>query len=264
MLKITQTPPDTVEIQKSFSLCGIADPIDAGKSLILTIDNQLTVTGPTVTSSGTWKIDLAFKQSGYHRLLIVLENQKIELTISVVNELINQPMGDILAFYLGQQPDSRGRMIEDIWSWEYGKLEFTHDYIQWLFPLWKRSKYNRNAPVLTEEVVTAFLNDKSLRLRLFKSFKVMLKFYGLQCSKWDSPSIEVSKSDEYELRKKQWINPRNHNYLRITRILTSLRILGLSDYAFGFFNCLSEIYSEFSQIIGTETYEFWQKAVYCY
>lgn len=261
MLKITQTPPDVVEAQKTFSVSGIADSADAGKSLILTIDNQLTITGPTVTSSGTWKIDLAFKQIGYHRLLIALEGEQIELIVTVVNELMNQPTGDILAFYSGQQPDSRGRMIEDIWSWDYAKLESTHDYIQWLFPLRERSKFNRNAPVLTDEVVAAFKSDKNLRLRLFKSFKVMLKFYGLQCSKWDNPEIEVSKSDEYESRKGEWINPRNHNYLRITRILTSLRILGLSNYALSFFNCLAQIYSLESQNIGTETYNFWRKAV---
>ncbi|MEG4327197.1 hypothetical protein QUB37_26400 [Microcoleus sp. AT3-A2] len=36
----------------------------------------------------------------------------------------------ILAFYLGQQPDSQGRAIEDIWSWDYQKLESVHNYIQ--------------------------------------------------------------------------------------------------------------------------------------
>ncbi|MFB2879460.1 opioid growth factor receptor-related protein [Floridanema aerugineum] len=261
MLKITQPPPDVVQVEKSFFVSGIAPSEDVGKNLILTIDNQLTITGPTVTSSGTWRIDLAFKQPGYHRLSIALEHYQIGLTVTFLNELINQPSGDILAFYLGQQPDSRGRMIEEIWLWDYGKLESTHDYIQWLFPLTERSNFNRNAPVLTEEVIAAFNNDKGLRLRLFKSFSVMLKFYGLQCSKWDSPSIEVSKSEEYDQRKEKWINPRNHNYLRITRILTSLRILGLSNYAIAFFNCLSQIYAQSSPKIGTETYNYWQNAV---
>lgn len=261
MLKVIQIPPDAVEVQKTFSVSGTAPLEDVGKNLISTIDNQVKITGPTVTSLGTWKIELAFKQPGYHRFSVAIGDHQIELTVNVVNELINQPSGDILAFYSGQQPDSRGRMLEEIWAWNYERLESTHDYIQWLFPLRERSRFNRNAPVLNEEIVAAFNNDKGLRLRLFKSFKVMLKFYGLQCSKWDSPSVEVSKSEEYELRKEKWINSRNHNYLRITRILTSLRILGLSNYAIAFFNCLSKIYEESSQKIEPETYNFWRNAV---
>lgn len=55
---------------------------------------------------------------------------------------------DILSFYQGKSPDSEGRMLENIWSWDYQELEYTHDYIHWLFPLKESSRFNPNAPLL--------------------------------------------------------------------------------------------------------------------
>jgi hypothetical protein len=56
--------------------------------------------------------------------------------------MLNELPASILTFYQGQSPDSSGRMIETIWSWDYQKLEYTHDYIQWLFPLKEKSRFN--------------------------------------------------------------------------------------------------------------------------
>src|SRR4028118_317782 len=175
--------------------------------------------------------------------------------------MLNELPANILTFYQGQSPDSSGRMIETIWSWDYQKLEYTHDYIQWLFPLKEKSRFNWNAPVLNEEVIQAFRKNEQLRIRLSKSFKLMLKFYGLQCNEVGNTDIEITKSDEYQERKQNWINGGNHNYLRITRILTSLRLLGLENYAQAFFRCLNQIYSEESPNIGNKTYAYWKSAV---
>jgi hypothetical protein len=167
----------------------------------------------------------------------------------------------ILAFYQGQSPDSSGRMIEDIWSWDYQRLEYTHDYIQWLFPLKEKSQFNRKAPILNDEVIQAFRADEPLQLRVLRSLTVMLGFYGLQYNELGNTNIEITKSDEYGERKQNWIEEANHNYLRITRILTSLRILGLEKYAQAFFKCLNQIYSEESNKIGSKTYAYWKRAV---
>jgi len=169
--------------------------------------------------------------------------------------------GDILAFYRGQSPDSKGRMIEEIWSWDYQRLEYTHDYVQWLFPLEEPSQFNWRAPILDDNVVQAFRTNEQLRMRLLYSFKVMLQFYGLQCNEISSGAIKITPSDEYLERKANWIEQENHNYLRITRILTSLRLLGLENYALAFFNCLNQIYLEEGETIGSVTYSYWERAV---
>lgn len=167
---------------------------------------------------------------------------------------------DILAFYQGQSADSEGRMIETIWSWDYKKLEYTHDFIQWLFPLKEKSQFNRNAPVLNDQIIQSFRTNEKLKTRLLQSLKVMLRFYGLQCNEVNDTDIEIVKSDEYPERKLNWIQRRNHNYLRITRILTSLRLLGLENYAQAFYNCLNQIYLEESESIGRDTYAYWERA----
>lgn len=172
----------------------------------------------------------------------------------------NKPETVIVAFYLGQRPDSEGRMIEDIWSWDYQKLEYTHDYIQWLFPLKQKSRFNPDAPVLNDEVIQAFRTNEQLRVRLKKSLEVMLTFYGLRSNEPGNADIEIAKSDEYRERKTVWLNRGNHNYLRLTRILSSLRLLGLEPYAKALFKSLDQLYSEESQSIGSQTYAFWKNA----
>jgi hypothetical protein len=47
----------------------------------------------------------------------------------------------------------------------------------------------------------------------------------------------------------------------MTRILTSLRLLGLEEYAQALFTCLDEIYQNYSQEIGDRTYCYWEDAV---
>jgi hypothetical protein len=176
------------------------------------------------------------------------------------NPLYIKPEEVLVAFYLNQRPDSEGRMIEQIWSWDYESLEYTHDYIQWLFPLKQRSRFNPDAPLLNEAAIQAFRTNEPLRSHLRQSFEVMLGFYGLQCNERGNGQIEVTKSDKYRERKTVWLKRGNHNYLRITRILTSLNLLGLEDYAQAFFNGLDQIYSEQSDRIGSETYAFWKNA----
>jgi hypothetical protein len=89
----------------------------------------------------------------------------------------------------------------------------------------------------------------------------MLRFYGLQCNELGDTEINITKSDEYQERKLNWIDEGNHNYLRITRILTSLKILGLENYAMAFFKCLNQIYLEEGKTIGHVTYAYWESAV---
>lgn len=176
------------------------------------------------------------------------------------NPLYSKPKEVIVAFYLNQRPDSEGRMIEDIWSWDYHKLEYTHDYIQWLFPLQQKSRFNPDAPLLNAQAIQAFRTNEQLRSRLRKSLEVMLSFYGLQANEPGDEPFEVTQSEEYRERRTVWLNRGNHNYLRITRILTSLNLLGLENYSQAFFNGLDQIYSKEKNSIGSETYAFWKKA----
>jgi Opioid growth factor receptor (OGFr) conserved region len=58
----------------------------------------------------------------------------------------------------------------------------------------------------------------------------------------------------------------NHNHLRITRILKSLRLLGLEAEATAFFVCLADIYhvesGKDAPGISDETLTFWKAAAH--
>ena len=45
-----------------------------------------------------------------------------------------QNFSPLLQFYANQIPDTHGRYIEDIWEFNHQKLEYTHNFIQWIFP----------------------------------------------------------------------------------------------------------------------------------
>jgi Opioid growth factor receptor (OGFr) conserved region len=167
----------------------------------------------------------------------------------------------LIPFYLGESADSRGRTIAQIWEWDVEDLECTHDYIQWLFPLAEQSIFNENAPIVNDEIVRSFQTDRRLPANLLKSFEVMLNFYGLRLPKNSADRIEINRAKNYSIRRQEWVNPFDHNYLRITRILKCLIAFGLTDAAIAFYQCLEQIYREDSERIGGETFQYWTNAI---
>lgn len=177
------------------------------------------------------------------------------------SRVMNSNNQDILVqFYLGLSPDAHGRKIEDIWQWAHDRLEYTHDYIQWLFPMVEKSNFNRNAPTLNPATIETFRKTPELKQRLHRSLLLMLDFYGLKLEAKPPQSIKIIRGENYQQRKKNWVDWRDHNYLRLTRILTSLRLLGLENEAKALFQCLDEIYQEEKDKIGSETYRYWKNA----
>jgi hypothetical protein len=186
---------------------------------------------------------------------------KLECLVQVAMRDEKQLTAMIVPFYLGEQPDAEGRMIQEIWAWDFEDLECQHDYIQWLFPLPERSSFNPDAPVVDEEVIQAFHANVRLRHNLLHSFTLMLKFYGLQGDSDNEGQFVITKSEDYPVRKKEWLCPLDHNYLRITRILKCLMLLRLESYAQSFYRCLKQIYREESSHIGGETFQYWTNAI---
>ncbi len=110
-------------------------------------------------------------------------------------------------------------------------------------------------------MIQNFWTNNRLQKNLLQSLDVMLKFYGLQGNTNNDGLYVVTKAEDYAIRKPKWINLGNHNYLRITRILKCLMILGSSSYAQAFYQCLKQVYDEESQLIGNKTFQFWTRAI---
>ncbi|WP_309093292.1 opioid growth factor receptor-related protein, partial [Phenylobacterium sp.] len=116
-------------------------------------------------------------------------------------------MGDgarLLAFLEGQGVDGRGRSLFDVLAFDDAALELNHDFIQWLFPLPEPSGAVPDAPVLTPEE-TAAIRGSSLA----------------QCAL----AAATDRLDQFYRRTDGWLRPHDHNHLRITRIIRSLRLL---------------------------------------
>jgi hypothetical protein len=166
-------------------------------------------------------------------------------------------MSRLLAFYRGQSTDSEGRSLKAIWGWNDERLEEVHDFIQWLFPLTEPSRFNPDAPLLSPEDVAAFHAEPLLQANLEKSFERILKFLGL--SRAGDGTVE--EGPNFAAREPEvWSFP-NHNWLRITRILHSLKLLGLEPQARSFYARLAAYYRAGKYPIPTDTFRYWTEAV---
>lgn len=147
----------------------------------------------------------------------------------------------IIEFYEGSEPNSDGVYLSEILNWNYNQLEGNHNFIQWLFPNREPSRFNLDAPLLTDEVVDEFNRRPELKRAVRRSFDMMVKFYCLD------------DQDPW------WITKNNHNFLRLTRILNFLRELKMTEELNFLYTKLFNI-SKRSLMITDITNSFWFEA----
>ena len=117
---------------------------------------------------------------------------------------------EITGFLEGKTPDHRGRMLAMILQQTDHQAETTHDYIQWLFPLDEPSRSLMSAPVLNELDIEDIRHSELAQQNLVKSASWFLGFLE---------------------RNDHWITKYDHNHLRITRVIKSLRLLASDEVA---------------------------------
>lgn len=121
--------------------------------------------------------------------------------------------GAIAAFLEGEGPDGRGRTVFDVLAMDNAALERNHDFIQWLFPLREPSRAVPDAPVLTDAEVEAIRHSGMAQIAL---------------------AAATDRMDAFYRATHDWLTPNDHNHLRITRIIRSLRLLVGDDQADAF------------------------------
>jgi Opioid growth factor receptor (OGFr) conserved region len=165
---------------------------------------------------------------------------------------------NLVAFYRGLEPNNNGVALNEILNWDDGHLESAHNYIQWLFPLTTPSGPNPTAAILDNATIQVFRGDAALQSQVLRSFRRMLTFYGLQM---DETTKVITRAPNFNVRAAAWLTPNNHNFLRMTRMIRSMRDLGLADYAKAFFTILQDIRRNEGQgIISVVTFIHWQGA----
>lgn len=161
-------------------------------------------------------------------------------------------MSQLSDFYTLKGTDDQGRTHTEMCFWDWAALEDVHDYIQWLFPLKVASQFNPGAPLLTDEDIE--LIDLHLVRR---SLARMYEFYGI----FDIGGLILKNARTWDSRSSEWVTLGNHNFLRITRILKSLSLLGLDYKAEVFLEFLEGLYKLHPDIITETTMNFWREAV---
>ncbi|KAL8762588.1 MAG: hypothetical protein Q9184_001442 [Pyrenodesmia sp. 2 TL-2023] len=171
----------------------------------------------------------------------------------------------IVNFYAPQNAsaDVRGRKLNAILAWPDDRLEWSHDYIQILFPLPERSAFSLSAPVVDERVFSAFRFSLEHQARLREALSRMLKFYGFDLiprAEGEESHYEVRKGSNFPEASPNWVKRFDHNHLRITRIIRSCRVLGLEDEALAFHEALKMVAQENQGVISQKSLMYWQRA----
>ena len=135
--------------------------------------------------------------------------------------------------------DHRGRRLDDVLSFDDIKAEQTHDFIQWLFPLDEVSRSVSGAPVLSQTDIQLIHINSDAQANIRRSAAWFLGFLE---------------------RNDQWRTKYNHNHLRITRVVKSLRLLTGDKEADAFKAAIFDLLGRDLDLIDRKAVEFWEKA----
>lgn len=145
----------------------------------------------------------------------------------------------LTGFLDGSAPDSRGRYITEIYSLSDQEIENIHDFIQWVFPLPEASRAVFNAPVLSEHDVRDIRDNEMAQENLSRSSDWYLGFLK---------------------RNKHWMTKYDHNHLRITRAIKSIRLLVGDQEADKFRTQIFETLGDARSKIDPKAVSFWMYA----
>jgi len=146
----------------------------------------------------------------------------------------------LIPFLQGKNPDHQGRFHIDILAFSNEELEQWHDYIQWLFPLTDKSYGMPRAPILEDaEAIELLKADETVLQNVRAALVRMQRFY--------------TETDH-------WLERNNHNHRRITRILKSTALLGLTEEAEDFHIFILRRV-EMAQPVTEESLGFWQESI---
>ena len=152
----------------------------------------------------------------------------------------------VIAFLHGGL-DPLGRRFDEMLAYSDDRMEECHDYVQWMWPLHEESHFASVFPVLTQDVADVLAKSEQARGRLLAGLARFRSFYGVH---------EDGKVDDDKVQ--QWCHNGDHNLLRITRIIRSLRILGLEEPAQQFYKDMTAV-GEANGLSET-TLRYWKRA----
>lgn len=186
-------------------------------------------------------------------------------TISLFSDPFPAETGKNYLFYIGKGVCSPYDMtiaeIHSSWKGDYTVLEHEHGYIQWLFPLFVRSSYNSQSPALTRGEAILLRRSKVAADNLVESYRIMLDFYGLRLVDTETGELDYAKDKKFVKERMANLNMHGHNFLRITRILTSLGLLGFTRYKKPLLEMLERVVKDYVPKAKDSLDGFWRETV---
>ena len=131
-------------------------------------------------------------------------------------------MTPLVDFYTNAGTDSAGRTFDEVLAMSDEALDASHDWVQWVFPLKEPSHFNPDAPVPTNEEIEVLRNNSVAQFNLYRAYARFLWYLGLD----ENADGTVAPEGHFASRHKVLWSHFNHNYLRVTRFLASLRLFG--------------------------------------
>jgi hypothetical protein len=170
----------------------------------------------------------------------------------------------IADFYSGSPiPTGRGMgdgttTLRNILSFSDTQLEHEHRYIQWLFPTPYPSEAQRGSPHYNTPNESILKNAQNTQFRgnMQAALQRMIQFYGGIPSRDSSGHLLIAPSTS---RFTDHIVNGDHNLLRITRIIQSLRLHGLYNDAQAFYNFVTPRAKRNG--VSEETLNYWREAL---
>ncbi|WP_165799640.1 opioid growth factor receptor-related protein [Sphingomonas oleivorans] len=135
--------------------------------------------------------------------------------------------------------DAAGRTHAEIIGWPDVAIEQHHDFIQWLFPLPEPSRAVPGSPVLTEADRAELAASPAARERMEQAAARMLRFY---------------RDNDH------WLVPHDHNHLRISRIIRSLRLILGDSAADRFRDAIMARVAQAGASISATSLDYWSAA----
>lgn len=149
----------------------------------------------------------------------------------------------LIDFHHFDGTDHGGLSREDYLSFADDEMEKAHDWIQWAFPLPEPSRAQPQSPVAGSYFYSTIKVDPLARMRMTAMTARYFRF------------LEATQST--------WVVARDHNHLRITRVIRCLHLCGMDALARNFLDYVlaRARHPDGHLLIPSGTLVFWTEAI---
>lgn len=170
---------------------------------------------------------------------LFISNNSLQMSnASTKKDMISDNAKIMLFFhnFIPTNMDLNGRsyFLDEILKWdetnENGPWETTHNFIQWIFPTHQPSAYERNAPLLLQTNIENLFSDPLFLDRYAECFIKYMNFMHIVLT-LNNNNVNMKVTSNF-------YNKTTHNFLRLSRLITSLKCLGFHDISNILYNAL--------------------------